>query len=122
MRAGHNPRRESAAPPGRKTRPPTPPHHPLQRSLLPPPPPPQRMFLRHPLLQRYVAEYFLLLVLISSHTSLYPISREKPVSFSATSKVVPFSSQALPSDSEDDRNLRRRSRRLPEPELSRTGC
>jgi hypothetical protein len=48
------------------------------------------MFLRHSLLQRNVAENFLLLVLVSSHTCLQLIYREKQVSFSATSEAVPF--------------------------------
>jgi len=48
------------------------------------------MILRHSLLQRNLAENFLLLVLVSSHTCLYLISREKQVSFSATSSAVRF--------------------------------
>ena len=48
------------------------------------------MILRHSLLQRYIAEHFLLLVLVSSHPSFYLIPHKIQVSFSATSEVVPF--------------------------------
>src|SRR5258708_8950503 len=48
------------------------------------------MILRYSLLQRYIAEHFLLLVLVSSHPSLYLILHKIQVSFSATSAAVPF--------------------------------
>jgi hypothetical protein len=47
------------------------------------------MILRHSLLQRNVAENFLLLILVSSQTRVYLISLKKQVSFSATTEAVP---------------------------------